>query len=547
MIHAFDVFELDDEHFELRRAGVPVPLQRKTFDLLLYFVRSEGRSVTREELFRDVWNGVVVTERALTQAVLTVRRALGDDGNDPTMLLTVRGRGYRFAARVTSRSSPARVTFAPREEGRELPFVGRDEPLERIEGALRQAREGRGTLVAIVGDRGLGKSRLLEEVARRAPDTRVLVGRCFEAEGAPPLWPWVQIARRLHEAGAANPLLEEAEELESPSARFRFGDRLVARVREEAASSSVLVAIEDAQWIDAASLQLIRHFAEELASSRTMLVVTARSPAERALGALARFPRALVVELARLDRSAMEAFVTSVTGRPAEPGLVAHLLEKTAGNPSLIAPLVDVIRATMSVADEPGTTALLGAAGVRGVVADQVASLDAELERALGVAAVFGLSFKLAPLAAVLGEEREALALLLDRALAARVVSRAAPAEYRFLQPLVRDALYRAIPEGERLRLHRAVGRVLTTLLGGDTAGAHALEIVPHLVEAAALGDAEEAVRAALAAASDARAAGDGRAAARFAELAERAIVHVSAGAAQALRAEVARARATSP
>ena len=92
MILGFANFELDDELFELRRDGIPVPIQRKTFDLLLYLARSNGAVLSREELMSKVWPSVVVSEPALTQAILTVRKALGDEGNDPRFVKTVRGR-----------------------------------------------------------------------------------------------------------------------------------------------------------------------------------------------------------------------------------------------------------------------------------------------------------------------------------------------------------------------------------------------------------------------------------------------------------------------
>lgn len=99
----FDHFELDERLYELRAAGKPVPVQPKVFDLLVYLVRRGDRAVTKTELLEVLWPEVDVGETALTQAVLSARKALGDDGERQRFIATVRGRGYRFVARVDER------------------------------------------------------------------------------------------------------------------------------------------------------------------------------------------------------------------------------------------------------------------------------------------------------------------------------------------------------------------------------------------------------------------------------------------------------------
>src|SRR5437867_6798197 len=103
MIHRFGEFELDDQLFELRKTTPRVeivPIQPKAFDILRCLVDKQDVVVSRAELMAKVWPGVVVTNDSLAQAIMAARAAIGDDGDEPTYIHTVRGRGYRFVGRV---------------------------------------------------------------------------------------------------------------------------------------------------------------------------------------------------------------------------------------------------------------------------------------------------------------------------------------------------------------------------------------------------------------------------------------------------------------
>src|SRR5262249_25866076 len=93
MHYLFDDFELDDELFELRRCGERVPLRPQALDTLLLLVRAADRVVTKDEILREVWSGVVVSETAVPQAITAIRRALGEGGDDQRIVQTVRTRG----------------------------------------------------------------------------------------------------------------------------------------------------------------------------------------------------------------------------------------------------------------------------------------------------------------------------------------------------------------------------------------------------------------------------------------------------------------------
>ena len=96
----FGAFELDTALFELRQAGERVPLEPQVFDLLVFLARNSSRTVTREEIFAEIWGTRIVSDAALSSQIKAARKALGDDGASQHMISTVHGRGFRFVAPI---------------------------------------------------------------------------------------------------------------------------------------------------------------------------------------------------------------------------------------------------------------------------------------------------------------------------------------------------------------------------------------------------------------------------------------------------------------
>jgi len=92
----FGAFALDFDRYELRREGAPVAIEPRTFDLLALLARNRGRTVTRDEIFRDLWPGRFVSDAALSSQIRSARKALGDDGKRQAVIVTVHGRGFRL-------------------------------------------------------------------------------------------------------------------------------------------------------------------------------------------------------------------------------------------------------------------------------------------------------------------------------------------------------------------------------------------------------------------------------------------------------------------
>src|ERR1700750_893673 len=98
MIYSFDNVTIDTDRLEVRVRGAPATLQPKALRLLVHLIRNRERAVSREELLRELWPGVRVTNDSLTQAVRMARRAIEDDSAEPRIIGTVRGHGYRWMA-----------------------------------------------------------------------------------------------------------------------------------------------------------------------------------------------------------------------------------------------------------------------------------------------------------------------------------------------------------------------------------------------------------------------------------------------------------------
>lgn len=100
MIYRFDEFELDPNNFSLTKLGNSISLEPQVFDLLSYLVSNSQRVLCRDELFDNVWPGKIISETTLSGNIKSVRKALGDSGQEQLFIKTIHGRGYQFVASV---------------------------------------------------------------------------------------------------------------------------------------------------------------------------------------------------------------------------------------------------------------------------------------------------------------------------------------------------------------------------------------------------------------------------------------------------------------
>ena len=525
---SFGEFQLDCERGELRCAGEFVDLAPKPLSLLIYLALHRTRAVPKHELLDQLWPDVFVSEAALSSALKDLRRALGDDGTRQQVIQTLRRRGYRFAAqvregRLAAKPLTAVETFAESDGPQPPAFVGRARELAWLVERLADAARGRPRVALVVGEPGVGKSRLLEqlELDPACLDFEVITGRC-QVEASLPYLPFVEalsewllqndetsdhmlgeeaavVRQLLHpDSTAAEPVrgtelsTGERERAELFAGVYRVFERLAHRRR------TVLV-IEDLHCADSASLDLLGHLVGAMADGRSqgplplLLVATTRpSKGEDLLAcALERLERESIcdqLELGGLDAAAVRELVEGLGVAPLPAGGVREIAEATRGNPLFIREFVreggagTPRRSAARRARDTGSAdaslprpTQLGAA-----LCARIARLRDRTRVVLTVAAFIGDRFGLLALGAACRMNSEVIAAAISEAVQAGLLS-GERRSFHFAHPLVREVLLNTTPDARRAEIHRDLADVLEDLYA-SARGEHALEIAHHLV-----------------------------------------------------------------
>jgi hypothetical protein len=346
-------------------------------------------------------------------------------------------------------------------------MVGRAAQLAELVRALERAEGGVPTLACLVGEPGIGKSRLAAELARLATSrgATVLVGRCSQDDGAPPLWPWRQVLRGL---GRELPEVEAAD----GGGQFRTWEAIAGEVTESAGSRTIVVILDDLHWADVASLRVLRLLGESAETGRLLVVGTWRgapAPGEALLDAMETFARrhAVRVDLHGLSAEEGARVVEAVAESAPSPAEAAALRARTDGNPFF---LVEYARLAREGGDLSGLLAEEHPpAAVNDVLVRRLAHLPEETRSVLRWAAVIGRQFSLDLLSATSGQDEDTVLDLLDPALAAGLVREDGVERFLFGHALVRDTIYNGVPATRRARAHAHVAEALRGTSGRET------------------------------------------------------------------------------
>ncbi|WP_188078363.1 winged helix-turn-helix domain-containing tetratricopeptide repeat protein [Aquicoccus porphyridii] len=161
----FGPFELDFNRYELRREGALVALEPRTFDLVALLARNRGRTVTRDEIFREVWPGRFVSDAALSSQIRSARKALGDDGTRQAVIATVHGRGFRLRNATVTLNPAPNTPIAPDHRENTAPCIA-------VLPCAAPGDDGRGAVIAggLTEDliNALARNRWMRVVARNA-------------------------------------------------------------------------------------------------------------------------------------------------------------------------------------------------------------------------------------------------------------------------------------------------------------------------------------------------------------------------------------------
>jgi tetratricopeptide (TPR) repeat protein len=384
-------------------------------------------------------------------------------------------------------------------------FVGRAQELAVLRAAVDDAIRGRGRSMLVVGDPGIGKTRLCDEVSRYAGScgARVLWGSCWEGGGAPAYWPWVQalrghirdtdpqrLAAQLGDAasdvariipelctrlpGVASPLPSEAD-----NTRFRTFDATTEFLARAAAETPLVIILDDLQVADEPSLLLLTFVCRSLQWMRVLIVGAHRpilSDDRLALfDQLARDSQHL--QLTGLDAAEIELLVeagaasTGLTLRPSRLRSLADAIHSvTQGNPFFIDAVLRLLASDNRLAGEqlPIFGRFSTPHEIRTAVHRRLQALSAEGRELLQAAAVLGRDLDLRLLERL--APTPSMHDLLDEAARAGIIvsSQQRDAAYSFSHVLICDTIYGGLQPRWRGDLHRGTAQALEQLYGAD-------------------------------------------------------------------------------
>ena len=364
-----------------------------------------------------------------------------------------------------------------------LPLVGRVREQAYLRDQFAAAIAGRGGVVLIGGEAGVGKTALAEDLCRDAAlrGGLVLVGRCYDRAATPPFGPWLDLFARY----------PPGDDLPPPPAAFASGEiggianqaALFGAVLESlttiARARPLALVLDDLHWADLASLNLLRFLARDIAALPLLLLVTYRAdeltrahPLYTLLPLLVREAGAGRVDVRPLDVDALWALVAAryqLSARNAAR-LVAYLRARTEGNAFYTMEVLRALQEEGALREVwPGQEWALDDLDavplpmlLRQVIDGRLLRLGPEARPLLTLAAVIGPETPIDLWLALAGVDEPTLLTLIERAMEARVLDESGDGKsVRFRHALIRDALYTGMPAARRLRLHLRVGEAL--------------------------------------------------------------------------------------
>lgn len=397
-------------------------------------------------------------------------------------------------------------------------FAGRDQEFETLLSAWKNAVTGVPGVVLISGEPGIGKTRLVSELARRAmeDDVVVLAGRCDEHVHVA-YRPFVDALAQVCRDHAGRPAVEvlgpRAGELrrllpdldtvlaEVPETitgdpefeRFQVLDAIAGAVTTIAAEAPVLLVLDDLHWAEGPTLAALRHLVEVCHDSPLLVVGTYRDtdldrshPLSAMLADFRRRDSVSRLDLVGLNAGGVEAFLERAAGHTldeAGAALAAAVHQETAGNPFFVGEVLRHLAESGAIVQRDGVwTSDLGLdqvgipEGIREVVGRRLNRLSDDAGRVLAAAAIVGHEFEVDVVTQLIDLDVDSVLDALDEAAVANLVLDDGVDQYRFAHALVRTTLEEELSTTRRARLHRKAALALEDLHAG-----HLDDIAPQL------------------------------------------------------------------
>src|SRR5271168_14282 len=500
-------------------------LTPKAYAVLSYLAERPSRLVTQRELIEAVWPDVVVQPEVLKTQILDVRRVLGDDAKNPRFIETLHRRGYRFIAPVRD------LATTEAEVSAQTNLVARDQTLHTLHDYLRTALKDRRQIVFVTGEPGIGKTTLADEFQRQATKThssiRAARGQCIEGYGGTePFYPILEALGQLLR-GPFRAELVRILESQAPTWLVQFPALLTRRRRETlqreilgttrermlreicvalesiAAKTPLLLVLEDLQWVDHSTVDLLSALARRREPSQFMMLATHRVdiPADHPLRAITQelvtHQLCYEMDLQRFTQMEVTEYLAADSPRSEFPeGLSEVVHRHTEGNPLFMVALVEHLTRRGLVSRENGVWQIrvplaeidLGVPEtLRQMIEAQIERLSAEEQRALEAASIVGANFEPTAGAAAASMDIEDFENLCQSLARKRHILRDAGEptvvgsfQYQFAHALYREVFYKRQPPTRRARIHLRCGEWLESR---DAANTDAAPILAHHFE----------------------------------------------------------------
>jgi tetratricopeptide (TPR) repeat protein len=410
-------------------------------------------------------------------------------------------------------------------------MVGREVELEKLQGLWRAARDNGGHLVLVSGEPGVGKTRLARELVASVglEGGLVLGGGCYEHEATTPYLPFVEALRQFVRDAEDEPLraalgdsapeiarlapeidsrlgpLEPDTGLSPQEQRIRLFDHVGRFLARLAGPRGLLLFLDDLQWADQGSLDLLHDLLRNLRGDPVLVLATYRDvevpsshPLARALVDWQRDQVASRLPLGRLDREGTRRLLVALLGQEEiSEELVAGLQRETEGNPFFVEEIVKAMVAGGGLVRHDGdwkravTDEVILPESLKSAIESRLERLGDECLRVLRVAAVLGKDFRFERLASIVDLDEDTLLDRLDEATAAQIVTPARDESFVFTHDKIREVLHEELNPIRRRRTHK---RIADALLAEHESGTDVAveDLAFHFIEA---GDFERGLR----------------------------------------------------
>ncbi|HEX5626495.1 MAG TPA: adenylate/guanylate cyclase domain-containing protein [Actinomycetota bacterium] len=370
----------------------------------------------------------------------------------------------------------------PETISREFPLVGRDAEMDAIRRALLELRGGHGSVIELVGNAGMGKTRLLSEFRAEAPDLPNLVSGCEPYESsvaylpirrllrlllgagqdvsglarrlredvahrAPELLPWLPLLAIV--ADAEVPMTPEVQDLGEEFRKAKL-EEVTTDYLARSVTDPTIVVTEDVHWMDEGSAGLLRAIAGRISELPWLVCVSRRD--EETGFVLPEAPRCTSLRLTPLAEDALENLIDVATeDAPLPRHEVAEMSSRSGGNPLFLQELLHAAKSAGTVEGLPDS--------IEGMITAEIDRLPSRDRRILRYVSVLGMAFD-ANLAGALFDERDDVDGGVWRRLASFLEDQGA-GRFRFQHALMRDVAYEGLPYRRRKQLHARVGNAI--------------------------------------------------------------------------------------